>query len=426
MPRRTPPATPAWYAVIELSSPATRPAPSQTLHRFTTCSAGPPGAWNSASWSRQSTVNERQTPRSWRDRGLRFLTLIARCRAATSFASVPKSHTFRRLLAWPRSSSTWVRNTALRCFFQSSTPTRYFDSKGQQGSLPQRSRRQVPTRDQPHPRWSKKHREPFRVSYAIAGVVLDSSREWAPTSSTSGSARRVGCCSGSSERLRPLALASSTHAEFADQINQHTQRSQNSSAEHRSSATPNSPTTTVWYDDNSSPGIFLGMLCEEASTILGYRFRPSSTDRFQHRRRRIAGGLPACSRPPASPDDITSVLYTTGRNGLTASSPEWSHQISGGFLCRLFADYGDSRLPSTRWADTQHLQFAWPDMPGRSSTSPRTNHFSTPSKFFKQFGIRTYPHMISLGRYPMRPLTWLSSAVRPSQPEQPQARTTHP
>ncbi|MBL8765009.1 MAG: glycoside hydrolase family 57 protein [Phycisphaerae bacterium] len=271
----------------------------------------------------------------------------------------------------------------------------------------------------------RRHKGRFKVSYSLTGVVLDQLQEFAPdVIDLFKRLAESGCCEFLAETYHHSLSFLYSREEFAQQVRRQTER-----IEGLFGQTPRvfRNTELIYNNDvghyvasmtrgDGSPR-FLGMICEGADHLLGYRspnyvYRPPHTGAG-------AGGKPfgLLLKNYRLSDDIAFRFSNRGWTEwpLTAEKfAGWVNQINGdGYVCNLFMDY--ETFGEHQWEDTGIFRFldALPEKV--FDVSPGVNDFATPSEAFERYesvGVYDVPHMISWADTERDLSAWLGNAMQ--------------
>jgi alpha-amylase len=273
------------------------------------------------------------------------------------------------------------------------------------------------------------HKGNFRVSYSITGVVLDQLEEFAPdVLDLFRQLAQTGCCEFIAETYHHSLSFLYSRQAFAEQVALHTARVQRLFGQ-----TPRVfRNTELIYSNDLARYVsemtdergnrrFLGVLCEGADRILGYRSPnfvytpPASGGRpLTNAVGRAFGVL--CKNYRLS-DDIAFRFSNRGWEEWPLSAEKFAHwvnQINGnGYLCNLFMDY--ETFGEHQWASTGIFDFLRA-MPGAVfDVNPGHNHFITPSMALEEFppvGEYDVPQFISWADTERDLTAWLGNAMQ--------------
>jgi len=277
----------------------------------------------------------------------------------------------------------------------------------------------------------KRHKGNFKVSYSITGVALDQLQEFAPdVIDIFKRLADTGCCEFIGETYYHSLAFLYSREEFVDQVNLHTRKIQDLFGQ-----TPKVfRNTELTYNNDlahfvsnmtaidATPSTaarkrFMGIICEGADHILGYR-SPNYLYRPPHTGDGPTGKpFSILTKNYRLSDDIAFRFSNRGWAEWPLSAEKfagWVNQINGdGFLCNLFMDY--ETFGEHQWAETGIFKFldALPEKV--FDVSPGQNHFNTVSEAIQRFepvGVYDVPHMISWADSERDLSAWLGNAMQ--------------
>jgi len=278
----------------------------------------------------------------------------------------------------------------------------------------------------------QRHEGNFKVSYAITGVALDQMQEFCPdVIDIFKRLSDTGCCEFIGETYYHSLSFLYSREEFTDQVNMHTKKIQdlfgqtprvfrnteltynNDLAHFVSNMTVPGKTA----QESSSTKRFLGIICEGADHILGYR-SPNYLYRPPHTGDGPTGKpFTTLLKNYRLSDDIAFRFSNRGWADWPLSAEKfagWVNNINGnGFLCNLFMDY--ETFGEHQWAETGIFKFLEALPEKIFDVNPGHNHFNTVSEAIERFepvGVYDVPHMISWADTERDLSAWLGNAMQ--------------
>lgn len=290
----------------------------------------------------------------------------------------------------------------------------------------------------------KKHKGNFRISYAITGVALDQMQEFCPdVIDIFKRLADTGCCEFIGETYYHSLSFLYSREEFTEQVDLHTKKIQdlfgqtprvfrnteltynndlahfvaNMPAYGAAAGKPALPGNVSGAATEKAAKRFLGIICEGADHILGYR-----SPNFLYRPPHTGDG------PTGRPfsillknyrlsDDIAFRFSNQGWAEWPLSAEKfasWVNNINGnGYLCNLFMDY--ETFGEHQWADTGIFKFLEALPEKVFDSNPGQNHFNTVSEALERFepvGVYDVPHMISWADTERDLSAWLGNSMQ--------------
>jgi len=293
----------------------------------------------------------------------------------------------------------------------------------------------------------KRNNGNFRISYSISGVALDQMQEFCPD--VIDIFRRLsdtGCCEFIGETYHHSLSFLYSREEFVDQVNLHTKKIQdlfgqtprvfrnteltynNDLAHFVSNMTtdgmPGGAGAADSFGRAATNGAahpaqkrFLGIICEGADHILGYR-SPNYLYRPPHTGDGPTGKpFSVLLKNYRLSDDIAFRFSNQGWSEWPLSAERfasWVNNINGnGFLCNLFMDY--ETFGEHQWAETGIFKFLEALPEKVFDANPGQNHFNTVSEAIERFepvGVYDVPHMISWADTERDLSAWLGNSMQ--------------